>query len=93
MNKMECLIQDTGFLIQDTECRQKIMHASCIMHRASKRAISTVEYVILIAVIVAALLAMQFYLRRAVCGRIRSAGDTFGQGRQYQPGVTVVTEN
>ena len=59
----------------------------------SRRAIFTVEYVILIAVIVAALLAMQFYLRRAVCGRIRSAGDTFGQGRQYEPGVTVVTEN
>jgi len=57
---------------------------------ASKKAAFTVEYVILIAVIVAALLAMQFYLRRAVCGRIRSAGDTFGQGRQYEPGVTSI---
>ena len=86
MSKMKCLIQDTG-------CRQKIMHESCIMNRASKRAILTVEYVILIAAIVAALLAMQFYLRRAVCGRLRSTGDAFGQGRQYEPGVTVVTGN
>ena len=60
---------------------------------ASKKAAFTVEYVIVIAVIVAALLAMQFYLRRAVCGRIRSAGDAFGQGRQYEPGVTAVTGN
>jgi len=51
-----------------------------------KRAIFTIEYVILIALIVAALLAMQFYVRRAICGRFRSTGDGFGGGRQYEPG-------
>lgn len=57
-----------------------------------RRATFTIEYALLIALIVAALLAMQFYVRRAMCGRLRMTGDGFGQGRQYQPGVTVITE-
>ncbi len=48
----------------------------------------TVEYAILIAIVVAALLGMQGYVRRAICGRWRAAADTFGFGRQYEPGVT-----
>lgn len=60
--------------------------------KTENRAASVIEYALLIAVIVLALLAMQFYLKRAMFGSLRGAGDTFGQGRQYQPGVTVVTE-
>ena len=53
-----------------------------------KKGMSVVEYSLLIAVVVAMLLAMQSYLHRAVSGRWREAGDVFGFGRQYQPGVT-----
>ena len=44
----------------------------------------TIEYAILIAIVVAALIGMQDYVRRAICGRWRAAADTFGHGRQYE---------
>jgi uncharacterized protein (UPF0333 family) len=59
----------------------------------SQRASFTIEYGALIVIIVLALLAMQFYLKRSMFGKLRSTGDMFGQGKQYEPGVTVVTEN
>jgi hypothetical protein len=84
-------IQDTCLAGRQAGCRKKNLHASRIMHHASgRRAVSAVEYAVLIVVLILALLAMQFYLRRAMCGRLRSAGDVFGQGRQYEPGVTLV---
>ena len=48
-----------------------------------------IEYAVLVAGVVAALLGMQTYIKRAICGRWRAAADTFGHGRQYEPGVTV----
>ncbi len=47
---------------------------------------STVEYAILIAVVVSALLAMQIYMKRGVQGKLRSATDDIGA--QYVPGKT-----
>ena len=64
-----------------------------IRKQKSKRGVFTVEFMVLIVIIVLALLAMQLYLKRSVNGRFRSAGDSFGQGRQYEPGVTRVTFN
>jgi len=49
-----------------------------------KKGFLTLEYVILFVVIVAALLTMSVYLKRALSGKWRSAGDVFGFGRQYQ---------
>jgi len=48
------------------------------------------EYVVLITVVIAGLLVMQTYIRRAVCGRWRQNADVFGSGRQYQPDVTKI---
>lgn len=48
------------------------------------------EYSFFIAVIIAALLCMQVYVKRAVCGRWRQSADVFGLGRQYEPGVTKI---
>ena len=48
----------------------------------------TIEYAILIAIVIAALLGMQGYVKRAICGRWREAADTIGFGRQYEYGVT-----
>jgi len=94
MQDSRCRIYDARSTMQ----AENFLHASCIMnhgsrimhHASGRRAVSAVEYAVFIVVLILALLAMQFYLRRAMCGRLRNAGDVFGQGRQYEPGVTVV---
>ena len=50
---------------------------------------STLEYAVVIACIVGALLSMQVYIKRAVSGKLRSAADDIGQ--QYDPGNTTST--
>lgn len=47
------------------------------------------EYAMFIAIVIFALLGMSGYFRKALCGNLRSAADTFGGGRQYSPGKTV----
>jgi len=46
------------------------------------------EYVVVIAVVVAALLVIGYYLRNTFSGKFREAGDVFGQGEVYVPKVT-----
>lgn len=53
-----------------------------------KKGVSVVEYSLLLAIIIAALLAIQVYVKRAVSGRWKEAGDVFGYGRQFEKGVT-----
>jgi len=48
-----------------------------------------IEYAVLIAILAAALVGMAVYAKRALAGKWRAVGDTFGQGRQYEPGITV----
>ncbi len=52
---------------------------------------SVIEYSVLIAVALAALLSLSIYTRRALSGRWKGIADGFGHGRQFEPGVTVVT--
>lgn len=54
-----------------------------------KKAQSTLEYAVLIACIVAALLAMQIYLKRSMQGNLRGAAERLGQ--QYSPRHTYGT--
>ena len=49
------------------------------------------EYSVMIAIIVAALIGMQVYIKRAICSRWKDSGDIFGFGRQYDKG-TVITK-
>jgi len=44
---------------------------------------STLEYAIVVAIIVAGLLAMQFYIKRGWEGRLRGASDSMGE--QFDP--------
>ena len=44
----------------------------------------TLEYAMVIICIVAALLTMQYYIKRAIQGRVRESADTIGE--QYAPG-------
>lgn len=55
----------------------------------NKKGQTTLEYAVIIAVIVAALLAMQVYFKRGVQGRIRQASDDIG--RAYSPQRTATT--
>jgi len=55
------------------------------MKMRNLRAASIIEYSLILAVVVAAILGMQIYLKRAISGRWRQAADTFGYGRQYDP--------
>lgn len=52
---------------------------------------STLEYAILIAVVVAALLATQIYIKRGVQGKLRESTDQIGE--QFDTGKTKVTSN
>jgi Flp pilus assembly pilin Flp len=54
--------------------------------RSKKRAQSTLEYAVIIAVVVGALIAMQVYVKRGLQGRLRQATDDIGD--QFAPGVT-----
>src|ERR1039457_2040647 len=51
-----------------------------------KRGQSTLEYAVLIVVIIGALLTIQVYLKRGVQGRLKSAADDIGD--QYSDGNT-----
>jgi uncharacterized protein (UPF0333 family) len=52
----------------------------------SKRGQSLLEYSFLFAVILSALLIMQFYIQRGYQGRLKAEADSVGQ--QYSPGHT-----
>ncbi|MFA5118831.1 MAG: hypothetical protein WC695_08290 [Candidatus Omnitrophota bacterium] len=54
--------------------------------RSKKRAQSTLEYAVIIAVVVGALIAMQIYVKRGLQGRLRQATDDVGD--QFSPGNT-----
>lgn len=50
-----------------------------------KSGLTIVEYALLIAALVLALLSMQVVLRRALSSKWRETADSFGFGRQYAP--------
>ena len=51
-----------------------------------RKAQSTLEYAVIVAVVIGALLAMQVYIKRGVQGRLRSSTDNIGD--QYSAGNT-----
>src|SRR3989338_2896003 len=55
------------------------------MLKQKKRGQTTIEYIVIITIILAAFLAMQSYLKRGLQGRWKSAVDDLGE--QYDPGL------
>jgi hypothetical protein len=53
-----------------------------------KKAQSTLEFAVVIVCTIAALLAMQVYIKRSMQGRLRASADSIGE--QYAPGNTVL---
>ena len=54
-----------------------------------KKAQSTLEYAVLIIIVIGALLSIQVYIKRGVSGRLKSAADDIGE--QYSVGITNYT--
>jgi len=57
-----------------------------LQYLTQKRGQSTLEYAVLIVVIIGALLTLQVYIKRGVQGRLKSAADDIGD--QYSDGNT-----
>lgn len=53
-----------------------------------KQGQSTIEYIILLTLVVLALCVMQKYIGRAMYGRWKTTGDVIGFGMQYDPFLT-----
>jgi uncharacterized protein (UPF0333 family) len=62
-----------------------------LRYLSKKKAQTTLEYAILIGVIVAGLIAMQVYLKRGYQGKLRASADDIGQ--QFSPERTTYIKN
>ena len=60
------------------------------LNKKRQKGQSTLEYAILIIIIIGALLSIQVYIKRGVQGRLKSATDDIGD--QFSPGNTAVTK-
>ena len=64
-------------------------------HKRKQKGQSTIEYVVLVMIIIGALLTIQVYIKRGIQGRLKSATDDIGD--QFSPGnmnlTRVVTTN
>jgi len=54
-----------------------------------RRAQSTLEYALIVAVVVGGLIAMQVYIKRGLQGKLKESADQLGE--QYSPGYTTGT--
>ncbi|MFH1771299.1 MAG: hypothetical protein ABH872_00610 [Candidatus Omnitrophota bacterium] len=61
------------------------------MLQKMKKSQSTLEYALLIGVVVGALLTMQTYIKRSIQGRLVTVGDQIGD--QYSPDLTKRNEH
>jgi len=57
------------------------------MGKNSRLSQSIIGYILIFIVVIAALLGMSKYMRNAMSGKLRQAGDSFGGGAQYDPGT------
>jgi hypothetical protein len=60
------------------------------LNKKRQKGQSTLEYAILIIIIIGALLSIQVYIKRGIQGRLKSATDDIGT--QFSPGNTNVTK-
>ena len=53
-----------------------------------KKAQAILEYIVLLLFVIGAILVFQKYVARAISGRWKAVGDSFGSGRQFDPNRT-----
>jgi hypothetical protein len=61
-----------------------------LLNKRRKKGQSTLEYAILIIIILGALMSIQIYIKRGIQGRLKSATDDIGD--QFSPGNTNVVK-
>lgn len=62
-----------------------------MFRKGQSRGFLAIEYSMLIAIVAACLVIMAVYLKRGIMGKWRQSGDTFGQGRQFDPKTTTIS--
>ena len=72
------------FGMRNAELNRQANSARRTPHAARKQGSFSLEYATLMIILAAAMIGMAIYVKRALSGRWRSVGDTFGQGRQYE---------
>jgi len=58
------------------------------MNLKRKKGQSILEYITIISLLIGAILVLQKYVARAISGRFKGAGDSWGYGRLYDPDKT-----
>lgn len=61
------------------------------MKKSKSVAQSIIEYTMGVVIVIAALLAISWFLRTRVQANWQESADTFGSGRQFERDVTVTT--
>lgn len=56
----------------------------------NRRGVSTLEYAVLISVVVTALVGVSIVVQRAICGKFKQSADVFGHGAIYSEPETSI---
>ena len=62
------------------------------MRRSTRKGQSVVEYAVMVAVVIAALIALNIFIKRGFMGRYRSYGEQAGTQFSFASGNTNITE-
>ncbi len=82
------------FGVRGSECRRMKHSAFRIPHSAFKKGQSTIEYGVLIAVIAAMLLGMQYFMKHGKEAQLReAAGDEMFDGNAYQGDFNIAQDS
>ena len=58
---------------------------SILKCRRNRRAMVTIEYIVLLIIILFSIFLFRKYLTHGLSGKFKSVGDSFGMGRQFDP--------
>ena len=78
MTHAECGLRNAG--LRPT----RVTNSALRTPHSARRGSFSLEHATLIVIVAAAMIGMAIYVKRALSGRWRSVGDTFGSGRQYE---------
>ena len=77
-------MRNSEFGVRNERRRRPKQDSAFRVPHSALRGSFSLEYAVLVAVVVAALIGMSIYMKRALQGKWRAVGDTFGHGKQYK---------
>ena len=75
------------FVAKNTPRNDTEPNAKCF--KRNNRAVSTMEYLFFMTLVLFAILGLQKYMAHGMYGMWKRTGDSFGFGRQYDPNTTI----